>query len=93
MELAMVNGFGGAGFTELDEQEMMWVDGGDIFSSLMHACKFLFVGAVSSIGAVVGGTIGTAITGHVGVGTAIGGLVGGYLGSLAGEYLWSQMFE
>lgn len=106
MELAMANEFSAVGFTELNENEMMWIDGGDLFPTLMKACEFLFVGAVSASFGTLGTYVGTAIGGIGGstggpvgtlsgaaVGGAIGCIAGGYVGSLVGQGLWDLMFE
>ena len=39
MELTMVNGFGAVGFAELNENELMWVDGGEFLEGLVHVIE------------------------------------------------------
>ena len=82
MNLAMENGFGGVGFTEMNEQEMILADGGELFPELMDACEFLFVGAVSTTFGAVGMVAGP-----------IGAVGAGYAGSIVGQGLWDLMFE
>lgn len=53
MNLAMANGFGGVGFTEMNELEMMWVDGGIDWAGVGS-------GLFDMVGGVVEGVIGGA---------------------------------
>ena len=71
MEMAMANGFGAVGFTELNEQEMMWVGGGGILDT---------VGSIASgaVGGAAGKWLGVKIGGAVGgpIGAVVGGIIG-----------------
>lgn len=85
MELTMTNSFG---FCELNEQEMMEVDGGAITT---EPCKFivssvvgLAVGkGIEKVGAKIGGTVGSFIEGPVG--TLAGTLIGAGIGYIVAE--------
>lgn len=84
MNLAMANGFGGVGFTEMNEQEVLQVGGGSDFG---------FV-----VGLIVGWNEGYAEGLHEGgkegaklgavAGTLMGGPLGGGIGTLGGYALF-----
>ncbi len=72
MELTMTNSFG---FCELNEQEMMMVDGGISWNDVGITVSGVAGGYIGGkIGAKVGAAIGTAIA--PGAGTVIGTIVG-----------------
>lgn len=91
MELAMANGFGAVGFTELNEQEMMWVDGGGVLGSTLIGAGFGVVGGVALLAAtgmpltapivILGLTVKAGVAAGVGGGVfgAIGGAIKGAL--------------
>lgn len=59
-------------FVELNEKEMLLVDGGGLFNEICKDLTAFFVG--SSVGAKVGGAIGGSVGGPVG--TVVGVVVG-----------------
>lgn len=64
MNLAMANGFSGVGFTEMNEQEMMWIDGGDFgdfLSGVKSVCKSL---VATSVGTCAAAVAAAAIVGY-----------------------------
>lgn len=84
MELTMANGFSGAGFIEMDEQEMMWVDGGDFASFLSGVRSFCKDLVAYSVDAAVGGLVACGIA-AVGVAAAPAVAIGFIVGFICYE--------
>lgn len=81
MNLAMANGFSGVGFTEMNEQEMMWIDGGDFgdfLSGVKSVCKSLVATSVGTCAAAVAAAGITALGAPVAV-VVVGGLAVDFL--------------
>ena len=83
MELTMTNSFG---FCELNENEMMVVDGGAITTDFCKATVSITVGAAASYGVA---KLGVSIGGKVGavIGGPLGMLAGGAIGYVAGNII------
>ncbi len=69
MELAMANGFGGIGFTEMNEQEKLNANGGSTFGFLLGLTVGWNEGYAD--GLTTGGSLGLAL------GTCAGAAIGG----------------
>ncbi len=79
MNLAMANGFGGVGFTEMNELEMMWVDGGVNWDRV-------FAGTTAYLGVIVAIAAATSPIGLV-AGAAYVGIAGASSGYIAYGFL------
>ena len=83
MELAMGNGFSAVGFTELNEQEMIWVDGGGVLGSTLIGAGIGAVGCVlltASCMPLTAPVVILGVTVKAGVAAGIGGGVFGAIG-------------
>lgn len=90
MEMAMANGFGAVGFTELNEQEMMSVDGGWDWGIVLGgtALAVACIGVTLSTGGIglcsiplilgAGTTAEIAVAGAAVAGSAVAGAAIGY---------------
>lgn len=84
MNLAMANGFGGVGFTEMNELEVLQVGGGSDFGFVVGLVVGWNKGYAD--GLLEGGPKGAAIGGTAGA--LFGGPLGGGLGALGGFALF-----
>lgn len=90
MELVMANGVNVCGFEELNEYEMMWVDGGGVWDVVKDAAVGALGGAVAGFGKgfVVGALVGVfAGPGGVLAGAVSCGLYYAGKGAVAGAAL------
>lgn len=83
MELAMENGFGTVGFTELNEQEMMMVDGGGVLLPSLIGAAICAVGTVALVASC--GTLAPVVVMGVAIpAKVVGGVVGAAGGAIGG---------
>ena len=74
MELAMANGFGGVRFTEMNEKDMMWVDGGANWDRVFTG-SVTYLSATLAVATVTGPIGWIAGAAYVGICAASSGYI------------------
>ena len=80
MELAMANGFGGVGFTEMNEKDMMWVDGGIDLGWIGSGIAVAGAGCFAILCAPASVFVGAAYIGTLACSAAVGAGAGLMIG-------------